>query len=138
MELESLQSSIKSQGTDDYFAQKRMEMMLETSNKKVINELSAIHSAINKLNDDVSEIKRMLVSIQLKPSPPVYSAPPPVSIISEASVEQPVNVPHVQAAPQINSQKPRDSEPLRPRYGDYTSADVSVDKFFYFGNKTKR
>ena len=29
----------------------------------------------------------------------------------------------------------KNAEPVRPRYGDYESKDVSIDKFFYFGRK---
>ncbi|MBI2647182.1 hypothetical protein HYW99_01780, partial [Candidatus Woesearchaeota archaeon] len=29
----------------------------------------------------------------------------------------------------------KNAEPLKPRYGDYKSEDVSIDKFFYFGRK---
>ena len=36
---------------------------------------------------------------------------------------------------EFQSGSAKNSEPIKPRYGDYEPKDVSIDKFFYFGRK---
>src|SRR3989344_1027811 len=60
MENGILQSNLKLAGSDDLLAQKQFEIMLNSSNNRINNELSSIKIMINKLNEDIHEIKRQL------------------------------------------------------------------------------
>ena len=117
---DSFGSNQQSVGLDDYFIQKKVELMMDMNNKKISEELKNLHSMIAQLTTQVSEIKRGLNENRFS-----------------AVREQPVEHKTVKSEEQkelIEKPKKNDEAP-KPRYGDYKSDDVSINKFFYFGNK---
>lgn len=96
--------------SDDYLLRKQIELMMEASNKKIAAELSKINEMIERLSKEIFDVKRQLNEVTKTGS----------MVISEKNVRQePIR---------------QETQP-RPRYGDYKSEDVSVDKLFYYGNK---
>ena len=102
----------------DLFVQKRMELMVTMANQKVLSEIQQLKQVINELQQDVGMLKKRALSMPQQTAPPVQQQQP-----------QPEQKPVQQQAAQ--SQDSRD----QPRYGNFNSSDVSVEKFFYFGNK---
>lgn len=102
---------------DDYLIQKKIEVMIEISNKKIIAEMNA---KIAKLTEEISELRR-----KSGESRPVF--------VKQEPAQQ-------AEAPEPQREAPRSAASnsttvARPRYGDYKSQDVSVEKFFNFGSK---
>ena len=139
----------------DAFSQKRFELMVEMATKKLNQEIESLKVAFNSLNGELGQIKSQVSRIQF--------APPQQQRTIHAQQEQPEAVgeqPYYQpeaAQPQVEQRKEvkivdcraadekkaefvsgaakNSKEPVRPRFGDYKSDDVSIDKFFYFGRK---
>ncbi|MFH0867718.1 MAG: hypothetical protein V1831_00215 [Candidatus Woesearchaeota archaeon] len=105
---------------DSYLMEKKFELMIESINKRVANELNALKNMICNINSEVAEIKKQLNNVQ-KASPAVF----------ENSNNSNSKVANVQL-------KSRDNVAVKPRYGDYAPEDVPIEKFFYFGNKKIR
>ena len=122
MEDIALQNNINPPNMDGYMLQKKFEIMIDINNKKMTNELSKINNVLSSLNEEICRIKK-----QISGNSQVVKAQ---SVAPEIQVEK-NNAESVQ-----NVNKPKDNWPAsRPRYGDYKSDDVSINKFFYFGNK---
>jgi len=122
MEDIALQNNINPPNMDGYMLQKKFEIMIDINNKKISNELSKINNVLSSLNEEICRIKK-----QISGNSQVVKAQ---SVAPEIQVEK-NNAESVQ-----NVNKPKDNWPAsRPRYGDYKSDDVSINKFFYFGNK---
>lgn len=116
--MEDLRLGGNVKSSDDYFIQKKVEIMIDTNNKRVASELDNIKSMINRLNEDIHEIKRNLSGnngFMPKKEP---------AIVSESFRDN-----------NQNDLKAKNNEPQKPRSGDYQPEDVSVHKFFYFGTK---
>lgn len=112
----ALQNSMQSSNLDDYMIQKRIEIMMDMTNKKIVSELNNINLKVTKLNEEVIELrKKISEGVQTKPS-----------VILESENKE------NQADLKIRKNSEQAS---KPRYGDYTPEDVKIDKFFYFGNK---
>ena len=97
----------------DYFVQERVNLMVEMANKKVMKELELLKSTVMQLVNEIADLRRNVSNGHVK-----------VEMPKPAVEEKPVEVKPVEK-PQIEGQS---------RYGNYTSEDVSVDKFFYFGD----
>ncbi len=95
----------------DYFTQKRIEMMVEMSSKKVIAEVQLLRNMVMQLEQELVDLRQK-----------VNTRPAPVQ-----QTIQPVQQAQVKA-----ERKPSQDA---PRYGDYTSADVSIEKMFNFSGK---
>lgn len=102
---------------DDFLVQKRMEIMLESFNKKVANELSSIYTLINNLNAELCEVKKYISEVK-----GMVIAAPAVADSSKGCMDKAKN---------------KKEDAPKPRTGNYTPEDVSVEKFFYFGSKPK-
>ena len=87
--------------------------MIDMNNKKIAAELTKVGEMIKSLNEEVSMIKRTMDNIVLNQKT--------VLIDDNQNIK----------LKRINEE---DSK-LKPRYGDYKSEDVDINKFFYFGNK---
>lgn len=103
--------------SDNYFMQKQIEIMIDINNKKITNELNNMKEILSKLSEEISDIKRNLNANR---------------VIQRA---EPVAIPDNNTNINQNNTRPNNGQPLRPRYGDYKPGDVSINKFFYFGNK---
>ena len=131
----------------DAFAQRRMELMIEMATKKLQQELSGLKEYIVSLNSEVNSLKSQVNRLQFQPQ----QTTAPRRVVEEMQ-EEPIRdeQPQVSAKKEVKivdcrpdqerktafvSGAARNSEPVRPRFGDYKSEDVSIDKFFYFGRK---
>lgn len=123
--LESVQMMAQAEPQVDLFAQKRVEIMMDMATKKVQAEMQQLRQQVQKLEGEVSDLRRR---------------------VSEQAAQQPVQrvfAPVEQASHSVQ-QRPIDFSPERkvsadtPRYGKYTSDDVSVEKFFNYGTGRKR
>ena len=133
----------------DDFSQKRIEIMIEMATKKLHAEVSAMKEHVSTLNSEIGSLKSQINRLQFQPPP----TPKRVvrEYVEEVSEEQ-----NAQAPPQVQPHREvkivdcrpeadrkeefvsgaaKNAEPVRPRFGDYKSQDVSIDKFFYFGRK---
>ena len=129
----------------DVFTQKRFELMVEMATKKLQQEIESLKVAFNSLNGELNSMKSQVSRMQFTPQQPSHHASRPVSdeqpVFEEQSVSAKKDVKIVDCRPDderksdFKSGAERNSEPIRPRYGDYESKDVSIDKFFYFGRK---
>ena len=118
MEDIALQNNINPPNMNDYMLQKKFEIMIDINNKKISNELSKINNVLSSLNEEICRIKKQ------------------ISGNSQAIKAVADVLPSENASSSQDNNKPKDNWPAsRPRYGDYKSDDVSINKFFYFGNK---
>ena len=110
--------------SDDYLLEKKFEIMLDTNNKKfknefenLKNELESLKGIINRLNVDMQQIRKEIDNNG--------------NSISNHSINN-VRSEHIEKElEEVPKEKPK----MHPRCGNFTSDDVSVNKFFYFGNK---
>ncbi len=127
MENTSLFQNNMTANPDDYLFQRKIEIMMDTNNKKINHELTDLKSNISKLNEEISILRQQLNEAR---SVRVES-PAPIAPVSVAAV----------AAPATNSNNidlddaRKNGQQLRPRFGDYKPEDVSISKFFYYGSK---
>lgn len=112
--------------------------MIEMATKKLQNEIMSIKETLCSMAGDINSLKSQISRLQFQP--------PQTKIVQKTLGEpyeklQPKNVEIVDCRPEnekheeFQSSSSKNSEPLKPRYGDYQPEDVSIDKFFYFGRK---
>lgn len=94
--------------------QRKFEILLEMQSKKYEAEINSLKQAISTIAGELSSIK---------------------SQVSKKKVEIIDCRPDNEKKGDFIGGSSKNAEPIRPRYGDYTSEDVSIDKFFYYGNK---
>ena len=111
--MENLILQKDSGATDSYLLQKKIEILMELSHKKIKSELDIIKEMIARLEGTVSEIKRCLRAANAKTE--FKAAPAP-------------NIP--------DRESPRQDE-VKTNSSNAQSEDVSIEKFFYFGKKGK-
>ncbi|HLG23382.1 MAG TPA: hypothetical protein VI564_00460 [Candidatus Nanoarchaeia archaeon] len=126
----------------DMFAQKRMELMIDMATKKLQQELNAVKEQMASLHNELGSLKSQLNRVQFsKPAVQVVQGAVQESFIQQQPVQEKRNVEIVDCRPEDQRPKEfisgaaRNSEPLRPRFGDYKPEDVSIEKMFYFGRK---
>ena len=109
--------------------------------KKYEAELNGIKQSMAALNSEVLSLRTGVNIIPVHPNVHVsLQTSNQIAENSEQAVQQ-KKIDIVDLRPKDERQKEfvsgaaRNTEPLRPRYGDYKSEDVSIEKFFYFGNK---
>jgi hypothetical protein len=92
----------------DVLAEKRFELMLEQNNRKYEQELGLLRSALNSLAQQLEMVRAELHKVheQAPPKPKEVQAP----LKTEAKEDH-------------------------PRQGKFSSADVDIQKMFYFGAK---
>lgn len=122
MEGIKLESSMESSDLGGYLLQKKIEVMIEANNKKVAVELSNLNKSISKLNVEIDEIKRQLSEARTSET-----------TNSSRNEEKEESQSAVNTITITNTEKKSDLP--KPRYGDYKSEDVAIDKVFYFGGK---
>jgi len=133
----------------DTFSQRRFELMVEMATKKLQQEINSLKEHVSSLNKDIGSLKSQISRLQFEPQQANAQR-------ELEPQEQQLNMPYQQNI-QPNQQKKevkivdcrpeeerkagfqsgttKNTEPLKPRYGDYKPEDVSIDKFFYFGRK---
>ncbi|MBI2653223.1 hypothetical protein HYX02_00275 [Candidatus Woesearchaeota archaeon] len=120
----------------DAFTQKRFELMIEMATKKLQQEIQALKEYVVSLNSEIGSLKSQISRLQFQPQHSVQK-----KLIEEPSIKPKKEVGIVDCRPEderkeeFQSGAAKNSEPIKPRYGDYQPDDVSIDKFFYFGRK---
>ena len=120
----------------DAFTQRRFELMVEMATKKLQQEIQTLKEHVSSLNSDLSSLKSQISRLQFQPQHSVQK-----KLVEEPGVKPRKEVEIVDCRPEgekkeeFQSGAARNSEPVKPRYGDYQPSDVSIDKFFYFGRK---
>ena len=118
---------------DMYLLEKKMEILLESIHKKMVSEFTRLSGTVDKLNNEIMELRRTVVQsareepVQVQPAyqQPAYQQP-----VIQPQVQQPTVPRNI-----FQSTNPANDTPVRPRSGDLSSKDVPIEKFFYFGNK---
>lgn len=104
-------SLFQMQSNGEYMMQKQFEIMLDISNKKITAELQNLKQMITVLNQEILHLKKQ---------------------VQDAKHTQ-------QSSPEPKPQcLNKESQPLKPRYGDFKPSDISINEFFYCGKKNKK
>ena len=130
----------------DAFTQKRFELMVEMATKKLQQEIESLKVAFNSLNGEINSMKSQVSRMQFQPQQEAHNVSRQFSqeqpVIEEQSASAKKEVHIVDCRPDgekksdfVSGSAKNSAEPIRPRFGDYKSEDVSIDKFFYFGRK---
>ena len=102
----------------DYFQQKQMEVLIDISTKKVLQEIASLKGMVGQLSQELSELRSRRQDVPVETQH--QSAPAAPTPIHQPAAAAPAS---------------RSSDQPRPRFGDVKPEDVAIDKFFYFGNK---
>lgn len=118
----------------DILYQKKIELMLDIATKKYDKEISTLKQEIETLkkflsaaNNEIGTLKNhnnIDIEQDIQNRPQSQQPKKKVEIVDLRPKEE-----------QQEIDKSKNAEPLRPRYGDYKSEDVSIEKFFYFGRR---
>ena len=128
----------------DAFTQKRFELMIEMATKKFQQEMQGLKEHVSSLNNEIGSLKSQISRMQFQPQQAhsvQKTLTPSQPQTENQNIEAKKEVKIVDCRPENErkeefvSGSAKNSEPLRPRFGDYKSEDVSIDKFFYFGRK---
>ena len=123
--MESLSRVIQSTSAPDPLLLRQVEVLLEIGNKKVISEIKGLTEAIIQLGTEIELIK---LKLHERPRPeqgaqqsqPVQDSRPVQAKLSLT----PETAAQIKAAGQDPSQQ-------------FTPGNVSIEKYFYFGNKRR-
>jgi len=119
---ESILPKAELSNMDEYMLQKKLELMMDMNNKKIINELSKLTTVISSINENIFQIRGLLNG---------------KAVVSETPANESRVVHKIEPAAYEKNQseinKVKNDDKPKPRYGDYKPEDVSIDKFFYFG-----
>ena len=123
---ESILESLKSMNSNDFLLHKQIEIMIDGNNKKIAAEFNSMQAMIDRLSEELQDVKRKMNESRPRPEPVVM---------------QQTEVRNVEPVPIISNSHPEspgfDIKKSRPRTGDYQPSDVAVDKFFYFGGNKR-
>ena len=129
----------------DAFTQKRFELMVDMSTKKLQQEINSLKESMILLNSEMNSVKSQISRIQFQPSQVHNVQRTLVESSSDNHVQQNVQQkkevkiidcrPENERKEEFQSGAAKNAEPISPRYGNYEPKDVSIDKFFYFGRK---
>ena len=124
----------------DAFTQKRFELMIDMATKKLQQEITVLKEYISSLNSEIGSLKSQVSRIQFQPQQS-HAVQRTLTANENQDIQPKKEVKIVDCRPEderkgeFQSGSAKNSEPVRPRYGDYKPEDVSIDKFFYFGRK---
>ena len=125
----------------DSFTQKRFELMIEMTTKKLQQEIAALKDYVSSLNKEIGSLKSQVSRLQFQPQHAVQKTLFESESVPEPQKQAKKDVKIVDCRPDgerkgdFKSGAEKNAEPIMPRYGDYEPKDVSIDKFFYFGRK---
>jgi len=123
--------------------QRKFEILLEMQSKKYEAEINSLKQAISSIAGEINSIKGQVSRMQFAPqqmqSPQRVLIEQPQQFQQQESPVKKVEIvdcrPQNERKEEFVSSSAKNAEPIRPRFGDYTSQDVSIEKFFYYGNK---
>ena len=128
----------------DSFTQRRFELIIEIATKKLQQEINNLKETVRFQASEINSLKSQISRLEFQPQ---QSHPVQRKLIeTQSQVENQVIQPKKEAKivdcrpenerrEDFKSGSERNSESVRPRYGDYEPKDVSIEKFFYFGRK---
>ena len=127
----------------DAFTQKRFEIMLEMATKKLQQEISSVKESLCSMAGEINSLRSQISRLQFQPQAHAVQKTLTESEPKFESQSMPIKKevkivdcrPEGERKEEFKSGAAKNSEPVRPRYGDYQPDDVSIDKFFYFGRK---
>src|SRR3989338_3404584 len=108
------------QQAPDMFMQKRIELLIEVASKKTQSEMQLLRKMVLQLEQELVELRKQIHTpiVQMTPrAEPMQVAPPPQQQLRQQGAVR------------------GETQQLAPRYGKYTSEDVSIEKFFNFSGK---
>mgnify|MGYP001603490937 CR=1 FL=1 len=112
----------------DYFTQTRIGVLIDVATKKLSSELVQMKDKLEALEREVTKIKTAQTVTPARTIEfPKFEQQMPQQ---QQSMQQPR--PMMQQ-PQQQQRPPQQQD--TPRYGNYTSQDVSIEKFFNYGRK---
>src|SRR3989344_7788886 len=122
------------QTQQDYFTQKRIELLIEMANKKMETEVQLVRKMVMQLEQELVELRRQMNNNHQQSM-----------TMAQANASVPKVEAPVQHAPQASQPTKAQSGGVRtetqaaaPRYGKYTSNDVSIEKFFNYAGGPRR
>ena len=115
-----------------FLLEKKLQMLVEIATKKYDREILELRAQVNYLNQELETVRSNVKSIRIEqaqqPSPALQHAH------QEAPAAKPVE--HISDQQVASAAASGESVSLRmAKSGNYKSEDVSVEKFFYYGNK---
>jgi len=115
-----------------FLLEKKLQLLVEMATKKYDREILELKVQIHQLSQDVETLRANLKGIRAEQAQqPAHHAPTPH--------EEPKAAPRVERlSDQQVAQASASGESVSLRMaksGNYNSEDVSVEKFFYYGNK---
>ena len=126
----------------DAFTQKRFGLMIEMATKKLQQEVQGLKEYVSSLNSEIGSLKSQMSRMQFQPQQhAVQRTLSEQPQFEQQDMQQKKEIKIVDCRPEnerhgeFQSGAARNTEPVKPRYGDYEPKDVSIDKFFYFGRK---
>src|SRR3989344_2302517 len=141
------------QQQQDYFTQNRSELLIDIANKKMETEVQLVRKMVMQLEQELVELRRQMnvnhqqsmqsmsftqASAPKVEAPLLSSAPMQMSQGHSMSQSQPMQQQMQQSQPSTNGVR-QETVAAAPRYGKYTSNDVSIEKFFnYAGGLRKK
>ena len=123
----------------DAFTMKRFELMVEMATKKLQAEIMSLKESLCSQAGEINSLKSQINRIQFQQPSQTVQRTLTEQNQPQATAKKEANI--VDCRPQDEKKEEfvrgaaRNSDPVRPRFGDYKSEDVSIDKFFYFGRK---
>jgi predicted nucleic acid-binding Zn-ribbon protein len=122
----------------DAFTQRRFELMVEMATKKLYQEMEELKNRVFSLQSEIGSLKSQFARAQFQQQS--QSQPyKPAAEQQEQPEKKDVKIvdcrPNGEKKSEFVSGAAKNSEPVMPRFGEYKSEDVSIDKFFYFGRK---
>lgn len=115
MELDGVQ--VMNKTSEDYFTQKRIEVMIGVATNKLHGEVQLLRKMIGQLEQELVELRNKvnIQKVQVQP------------FVGEQLKEESAKEPN-----QERLAVQQQTHEATPRYGKYTSEDVSIEKFFNF------
>ena len=108
MNQQTLNGMPGSNFNNSYLMEKKFEVMLDTTNRRLIAEITKIKEALASLQDDVNKLK--------------------TGYAKDSRTE--IQRQNIAVSPGESG-----TRIIRPGYDDINPEDVSVEKMFYFGNR---
>ncbi len=123
-----MESLFANNANDNPLLEKKMEILISMSHKKLETELNSIKEALRLIASEIEGIKTNISSIKDQPKEQVMVQPLQQEATSQAAEDKP------KVFAEVHDSKPVPHQP-HPRLGNYNTEDVSIEKFFYFGGK---
>src|SRR3989344_1725152 len=134
------------QQQQDYFTQKRIELLIDMANKKMEAEVQLVRKMVMQLEQELVELRRQMNSNHQQSMQSINSAQapntqmntsPPVQQSQSMHTVQSHSMPQQSAPAQMNGVR-QETAAEAPRFGKYTSNDVSIEKFFNYAGGPRR